>query len=68
MTKDEMECFVRIITVVDKKKRITSGQRRELGVLYKNLFGDDAQWSNCGKCNEKTIDNLRKVFAKSCDV
>jgi hypothetical protein len=69
MNKTQKECFERTINEIDKNGgRINPTNRQELGMIYKDIFGSPATWSNCGSCNRKTLDNLKRAYAVSCDV
>lgn len=66
-TKDEKQIYENIMPHIDKTQRINAEQKMIIGRLYKAVFEADAKWSNCGSCNKKTLDNLRKVYEKSCE-
>jgi|TARA_R100000084_G_C4532644_1_gene91877 hypothetical protein len=67
-TKDEKKVYEKIIPEVEKIKKVSSENQVALNVLYKAVFNTPAKWSNCGSCNIKTLENLRRVYEKSCDL
>jgi len=67
-TKDEKEIYEGVMPEIDKTSRITKEQKYIVGKLYKSIFGSNAKWSSCGSCNKKTLDNIRKIYEKSCDL
>jgi len=67
-TKDEKEIYEGVMPEIDKTSRITKEQKYIVGNLYKSIFGSNAKWSSCGSCNKKTLDNIRKIYEKSCDL
>jgi len=67
-TKDEKEIYEQVIPEVERTNRITSEQKHIVGRLYKSVFNSNAKWSSCGPCNHKTLQNLKKIYEKSCDV
>tara|TARA_R110002020_G_scaffold164573_1_gene351383 strand:- start:22848 stop:23216 length:369 start_codon:yes stop_codon:yes gene_type:complete len=66
-TTDEKKVYESLIPEIHKKKHISPNEKKYLNVLYKAVFNSEAQWSNCGKCNIKTLENLRRVYEKSCE-
>ena len=67
-TKDEKKVYEAIIPTVEKQKRVTRDNQMALGTLYLAVFKTKAQWANCGPCTKRTIDNLKRVYEKSCEV
>ena len=67
-TKDEKEIYESVIPEVERTQLLTKENKSVLGGLYKSVFETRAQWSSCGSCNKKTLDNLKKVYEKSCDI
>ena len=53
---------------IDKINRINKEQKYILNRIYKSVFNVDAKFNSCGSCTEKTLNNLRKVYEKSCDL
>ena len=66
-TSDEKKVYETIYPQVQKEKRVNRENQIALNVLYKGVFGRNAKWSSCGSCNVKTLENLRRVYEKSCD-
>lgn len=67
-TKDEKKVYESLMPQIEKKQFVNPNQKKGLNILYKAVFDSEAKWSNCGSCNKKTIENLRRVYEKSCDV
>ena len=67
-TPDEKKVYEKVIPRIQETSRITSDEKIALGVLYKAVFETPAKWSSCGSCNKKTLENLKKIYEKSCDV
>ena len=67
-TKDEKKVYETIIPEVEKVQRVNRENQVVLGTLYRAVFGTNAKWSSCGSCNRKTLDNLKRVYEKSCEV
>jgi hypothetical protein len=67
-TKDEKEIYEQVMPQIDKTQRITKEDKYILNGLYRAVFNAEAKWSSCGSCNKKTLDNMRKVYEKSCDL
>ena len=67
-TKDEKQIYERVIPEVERTQRLTKEDKVALSTLYKAIFETPAKWSNCGSCNKKTLDNLKKIYEKSCDL
>ena len=59
---------IAIKPTVEKQKRVTRDNQMALGTLYLAVFKTKAQWANCGPCTKRTIDNLKRVYEKSCEV
>lgn len=66
-TQDEKKVYESLIPEIQKKKHISPNEKKYLNILYKAVFDSKAKWSNCGKCNVKTLENLRRVYEKSCE-
>mgnify|MGYP001458877229 CR=1 FL=1 len=64
--EDEKELFESILPNIEKNNMITAEEKTSLSHIYKGVFKQAPQWSSCGSCNLKVIDNLKKVYAKSC--
>jgi len=66
-TDDEKKVFESIVPIIEKTNKLTPDQKNALNILHGGVFGRNAKWSGCGSCNQKTINNLKKVYEKSCD-
>ena len=66
-TNDEKKVYEKIYPQVEKEKRVNKENQIALNVLYFSVFNTPAKWSNCGSCNIKTLENLRRVYEKSCE-
>ena len=67
-TKDEKQIYEKVIPQVEKTQRLTREDKMVLSTLHQAVFGTPAKWSGCGSCNKKTLDNLKKIYEKSCDL
>ena len=67
-TEDEMKIYDEVVPVVDKKGMLTPAERQIVSALYKGVFGVDPQWKSCSPCNKQIMNNLKKVYEKSCKV
>ncbi len=67
-TKDEKKVYETIIPEVEKIQRVSKENQAILSRLYRAVFETNAKWSSCGNCNRKTLDNLKRVYEKSCEV
>lgn len=67
-TKDEKKIYEKLIPRIQSTSRITPQEKTSLGLLYQAVFETPAKWSSCGSCNKKTLDNLKKIYEKSCNV
>ena len=54
--------------IIDKNQRITTEEKVIVNALYKGVFGNNPTWKSCSPCNKQIIDNLKKVYEKSCKV
>ena len=64
---DEKLLFEEVLPRIEKKNLITPEDKTTLSHLYKAVFKQDANWSRCGSCNQKVINNLKKIYSKSCE-
>tara|TARA_B100000902_G_C27248605_1_gene883929 strand:- start:288 stop:668 length:381 start_codon:yes stop_codon:yes gene_type:complete len=67
-TKDEKAIYEQVMPDVDKTKTVTKQQQYILNGIYKAVFNTDAKFTSCSPCVKRTLDNLRKVYEKSCDL
>lgn len=66
-TPDEKKIFESILPEMEKRNIVTAENKTILTKLYEDIFNMKPQWSSCGSCNVKVIDNLKKIYAKSCE-
>ena len=67
-TEDEIKIYDEVMPTVEKHKRVTPAQKTIIDTLYSRVFGQNPQWKSCTPCNAKIINNLKKVYEKSCKV
>ena len=67
-TEDEIKIYDEVMPVIDKNQRITTEEKVIVNALYKGVFGNNPTWKSCSPCNKQIIDNLKKVYEKSCKV
>jgi|TARA_R110002020_G_scaffold129058_1_gene289196 hypothetical protein len=67
-TKDEKQIYERVMPQIEKTKKVTRENQQILSPIYQAVFNMKAKWSNCGKCTKRTLDNLKKVYEKSCEI
>ncbi|QDP51032.1 MAG: hypothetical protein Unbinned6004contig1002_18 [Prokaryotic dsDNA virus sp.] len=67
-TEDEIKIYDEVIPIVLKNQRMTKEEKTIINSLYRGVFDIDPQWKSCGPCNKQIIDNLEKVYEKSCKV
>ena len=62
----EKEIFEKILPKIERENLIRAEDKTSLSIIYKGVFGASPQWSSCGSCNQEVINNLKKVYSKSC--
>ena len=67
-TEDELKIYDEVIPLIEKTKNITREQKPIINALYKGVFGNNPQWKSCSPCNKRIMDNLKKVYEKSCKI
>ena len=67
-TEDEMKIYDEVIPAVDKKGMLTPAERGIVSALYKGVFGVNPEWKSCSPCNKRIMNNLKKVYEKSCKI
>ena len=67
-TEDEMKIYDEVIPAVDKKGMLTPAERGIVSALYVGVFGVNPEWKSCSPCNKQIMNNLKKVYEKSCKV
>jgi hypothetical protein len=66
-TPDEKKVYENIIPKIEKTKKIMPDQQTALNILNKSIFNTTVKWTACGSCNKTTLENLRKIYEKSCE-
>ena len=67
-TEDEIKIYDEVIPVVNKKGMLTPAERQIVSALYVSVFGVNPVWKSCSPCNKQIMNNLKKVYDKSCKV
>ena len=67
-TEDEMKIYDEVMPIIEKNQRLNREEKTIVNALYKGVFGQNPQWKSCSPCNKQIIDNLKKVYEKSCKV
>jgi hypothetical protein len=67
-TEDELKIYDEVIPIIEKTEHITKEQKPIVNTLYKSVFGSPPQWKSCSACNKKIMENLKKVYDKSCKI
>ena len=67
-TEDEMKIYDEVIPAVDKKGMLTPAERGIVSALYVGVFGVNPEWKSCSPCNKQIMNNLKKVYEKSCKI
>jgi hypothetical protein len=67
-TEDELKIYDEVIPLIEKQGRITREQKTIVNTLYRSVFGNNPQWKSCSPCNKQIMDNLKKVYEKSCKI
>tara|TARA_R100000781_G_scaffold83193_2_gene51249 strand:+ start:984 stop:1352 length:369 start_codon:yes stop_codon:yes gene_type:complete len=67
-TEDEIKIYDEVIPTVDKKGMLTPAERQIVSALYVGVFGANPEWKSCSPCNKRIMDNLKKVYEKSCKI
>ena len=67
-TEDEMKIYDEVIPAVDKKGMLTPAERGIVSALYVGVFGVNPEWKSCSPCNKQIMNNLKKVYEKSCRI
>jgi|TARA_R100000482_G_C4997249_1_gene89987 hypothetical protein len=67
-TQDEIKIYEEVIPIIEKNQRLNREEKTIINSLYKGIFGQNPQWKSCSPCNRQIMDNLKKVYEKSCKV
>ena len=65
-TEDEIKIYEEAILPIESRGHLTRGEKTIVNALYKGVFGQNPQWKSCSPCNKQIMDNLKKVYEKSC--
>jgi len=65
-TEDEIKIYDEVVPGTEKRGNINKEEKVIINSLYKGVFGNNPKWQNCSPCNKQIMDNLKKVYEKSC--
>ncbi len=68
LTEDEIKIYDEVIPTVNKKGMLTPAERGIVSALYNGVFGVNPVWKSCSPCNKQIMNNLKKVYEKSCKI
>jgi len=66
-TEDEIKIYEEVFPTVNSGM-LTPGEKTIVSALYHSVFGEPPKWKSCSPCNKQIINNLKKVYEKSCKV
>tara|TARA_R100000700_G_scaffold36013_1_gene44972 strand:+ start:8 stop:376 length:369 start_codon:yes stop_codon:yes gene_type:complete len=67
-TEDEIKIYEEAILPIESRGHLTREEKTIVNTLYKRVFGNNPQWKSCSPCNKQIMDNLKKVYEKSCKI
>jgi len=67
-TEDELKIYDEVVLPIEKRGHLTREEKTIVNALYKGVFGNNPQWKSCSPCNKRIMDNLKKVYEKSCKI
>ena len=67
-TEDEIKIYDEVVPGIEKRQRLNAEEKTIITILYNGVFGQNPQWKSCSPCNKKIMDNLKKVYEKSCKI
>ena len=67
-TEDEIKIYDKVIPGIELRQRLNAEEKTIIATLYNGVFGQNPQWKSCSPCNKQIMDNLKKVYEKSCKV
>ena len=67
-TEDEIKIYDEVMPIIEKNQRLNREEKTIVNALYKGVFGQNPQWKSCSPCNKQIINNLKKVYEKSCKI
>jgi len=65
-TEDEIKIYQEVIPNIEKNQKLNKEEKLIINTLYKNIFGNEPEWKSCSPCNKQIMNNLQKVYDKSC--
>ena len=65
-TNDEKIIFENVLPEIERSNLLTPENKTILSGLYKAIFKEEPSFSSCGSCNIKIVNNLKKIYSKSC--
>ena len=67
-TEDEIKIYDEVVPGIELRQRLNAEEKTIIATLYNGVFGQNPQWKSCSPCNKKIMDNLKKVYEKSCKI
>ena len=67
-TEDEIKIYDEVVPGIELRQRLNAEEKTIVATLYNGVFGQNPQWKSCSPCNKKIMDNLKKVYEKSCKI
>jgi len=67
-TEDELKIYDEVVPGIELRQRLNAEEKTIIANLYRGVFGQNPQWSSCSPCNKKIMENIKKVYDKSCKV
>ena len=67
-TEDEIKIYDEVVPGIELRQRLNAEEKTIVSTLYNGVFGQNPQWKSCSPCNKQIMNNLKKVYEKSCKV
>ena len=67
-TEDEIKIYEEAILPIEKRGHLTREEKTIVNSLYNGVFGQNPKWKSCSPCNKQIMDNIKKVYEKSCKI
>ena len=67
-TEDEIKIYDEVVPGIELRQRLNAEEKTIIATLYTGVFGQNPQWKSCSPCNKQIMDNLKKVYEKSCKI
>ena len=67
-TEDEIKIYDEVVPGIELRQRLNAEEKTIVATLYNGVFGQNPQWKSCSPCNKQIMDNLKKVYEKSCKI